>query len=347
MKIFLKFVCLMFAYPLVAYADQEVNVYSYRQPHLIEPLMQIFTNKTGIKVNTVYTKKGMVERLLAEGENSPADLALTTDISRAVVLKKMDLLQPVESALLQNNIPERLRDPEHQWFSLTQRARVIFAARDRVPEGSIVRYEQLADPDLGYTICTRRGNHPYNISLIASMVMALGKDGAKDWLRGVSKNLGRKPQGNDKGQIIAVYSGECDLAISNTYYYAKMVTGDNGKNLKEADWAKGVYAIFPNQDGRGAHVNISSVALLRHAPNRMNAIRLMEWLSGEEAQYLYAHENHEFPVKLGVKSSPLVVEHLQGGKFKADPVALSEIANKAKVASRLVAEVRFGRDIFR
>ncbi len=335
-------VTLLMTLSLQPVAAKEVNLYSYRQPHLVEPMLQVFTNETGIKVNTVYAKKGMVERLKAEGENSPADLALTTDISRLQALKSADLLQPVNSSALSGNVPINLRDPDGEWFALTRRSRVIMAAKDRVPEGTITHYEQLADPDLGYKICMRKGSHPYNISLIASMVAAKGREGAKQWLQGVSNNLGRKPQGNDRAQVGGVIAGECDLAIANTYYFGKMFTGNGGKNPEQIEWAKGVNVIFPNQQGRGAHINISGVGLLKHAPHRDNAVRLMEWLSGDMAQYMYAHENHEFPVKAGVPTSPLVTKYLQGGQFKPDAVALSTIARHAATASELVAEVRFG-----
>ncbi len=327
---------------VAASAEEEVNIYSYRQPHLIEPMLQMFTSETGIRVNTVYAKKGMVERLKAEGAHSPADLALTVDISRLSALKQADLLQPVSSRLLEENIPANLRDPNGEWFALTQRARVIMAAKERVPEGAITSYEQLSDPDLGYRICMRKGSHAYNVSLISSMVSALGREGARSWLEGVNSNLGRKPQGNDRAQVGGVHSGECDLAIANTYYFGKMFTGNGGKNPEQIEWAKGVRVIFPNQQDRGAHVNISGVGLLKHAPNRKNAIRLMEWLSGDVAQYMYAHENHEFPVKANVPTSPLVTKYLSGGKFKADPVPLNMIADNSKTASELVAEVNFG-----
>ncbi len=326
----------------VVSAAEEVNIYSYRQPHLVEPMLDMFTVETGIKVNTVYVKKGMVERLKAEGKNSPADLALTVDVSRLVALKRAGLLQTVNSIQLDENIPQNLRDPDGNWFVLTQRARVIMAARERVPEGALTSYEQLSDPDLGYKICMRKGNHAYNISQISSMVSALGREGAKKWLEGVGKNLGRKPQGNDRAQVGGVYSGECDLAIVNTYYFGKMFTGNGGKNPEQIAWAKGVRVIFPNQGDRGAHINVSGVTLLKHAPNRANAIRLMEWLSGDMAQYMYAHENHEFPVKIGVPTSPLVTKYLSGGRFKADSVSLAKIAEYSRVASELVAEVNFG-----
>jgi len=326
----------------VVLAKEEVNIYSYRQPHLIDPMLNMFTAETGIKVNAVYAKKGMIERLKAEGENSPADLALTVDVSRLAALKSAGLLQSVESDLLSSNIPQNLRDPEGKWFALTQRARVIMAAKNRVPEGAITSYEQLASPDLGYKICMRKGNHAYNISLISSMVSALGREGAKEWLTGVNKNLGRKPQGNDRAQVGGVHSGECDLAIANTYYFGKMFTGNGGKNPEQISWAKGVNVIFPNQTNRGAHINISGVGLLKHAPNRSNAIKLMEWLAGDMAQYMYANENHEFPVKAGVSTSPLVTKYLSGGQFKADPVSMAKIADYSKTASELVAEVNFG-----
>ena len=325
------------------FAVEEVNIYSYRQPHLIDPMLQVFTNETGIKVNTVYAKKGMVERIKSEGEHSPADLALTVDISRLAALKNAGLLQAVHSNTLKSNIPTNLRDTDNEWFALTQRSRVIMASKRTVPEGAITTYEQLSDPDLGYKICMRKGSNAYNISLIASMVAAHGRDEAKKWLAGVNKNLGRKPQGNDRAQVGGVIAGECDLAIANTYYFGKMFTGNGGKNPEQIEWAKGVNVIFPNQEGRGAHINISGIGLLKHSPNKPSAIRLMEWLASDMAQYMYANENFEFPVKNGVPSSPLVTKYLSGGKFKGDSVPLATIAEYSKIASELVAEVGFGR----
>lgn len=317
-----------------ASAEEVVNLYSYRQPFLIKPMLKEFTKKTGIKANVVFAKKGMLEKIKATP--GAADAVLTVDIGRLHDMDEAGLLQPVKSKVLEQNIPSSYRHPKGHWFGLTTRGRVIYASKKRVKPGVITRYEDLADPKWKGKICTRSGKHVYNVSLIASIVAHSGEAKAKTWLMGLKSNLARKPQGNDRAQAKAIHAGECDLALANTYYMAKMAT--NKKNKAQQEWAKAVYIIFPNQKDRGAHVNISGAAVTKHAKNRTNAVRLIEFLSGEYAQKLYADQNYEYPLKKGVKTHPLVDSW---GKFKADTINLAEVANKRATASKLVDQVDY------
>ena len=317
-----------------ASAEEVVNLYSYRQPFLIKPILKAFTEKTGIKTNIVFAKKGMLEKIKATP--GAADAVLTVDIGRLHDMDEAGLLQPVKSKVLEQNIPSSYRHPEGHWFGLTLRGRVVYASKKRVKPGELTRYEDLADPKWKGRICTRSGKHVYNVSLFASMVAHLGEAKARKWLVGLKSNLARKPSGNDRAQAKAIYAGQCDLALANTYYMAKMAT--NKKKKIQREWAKAVYIVFPNQKDRGAHVNISGAAVAKHAKNRKNAIRLIEFLSGEHAQKLYADQNYEYPLKKGVKIHPLVASW---GKFKADTINLAEVANKRALASKLVDKVDY------
>lgn len=318
-----------------AQAAEEVNVYSYRQPFLVEPLFDAFTEKTGIKVNTVFAKQGLIERMVQEGANSPADILLTVDIGRLDKAVKEGVAQPVTSPIVDANVPANYRDSEGRWIGLTQRTRVIYASNDRVKQDTIT-YEELADPKWRGRICIRSGQHVYNVALVASMIAAHGEEKTREWLEGVKANLARKPSGNDRGQVKGIFSGECDLAIANNYYMGKMQTND--KEPEQKEWAKSARIIFPNSEGRGTHVNLSGVVLAKNAPNRENAIKLIEFLTGENAQEIYAETNFEYPVKADVPWSDRVKSW---GDFKPDPVALSKIADLRKRASELVDEVRF------
>jgi len=321
--------------PAISASAQEVNVYSYRQPYLIQPLLDGFAKKTGIKANIIFAKKGLIERIAAEGANSPADILLTTDIGRLSGAVSKSITQPVSSKTLEQNIPAQYRDSKRQWFGLTRRGRVIYASRERVKQQHI-SYEDLADPKWKGKICIRSGQHVYNIALIASMIAHHGEKEAEKWLNGLKDNLARKPASNDRAQIKGVYSGECDLAIGNTYYMAKMQT--NEKKPEQKEWARSVRMIFPNTGSRGIHINLSGMVMARNAPHRANALRLMEYLSSDEAQKIYARVNHEYPVKEGVAWSDLVKSW---GTFKADTLALEKIAALRKKASELVDKVRF------
>jgi iron(III) transport system substrate-binding protein len=318
-------------------ADKDVvNLYSYRQPFLINPLLDAFTEKTGIKVNIVYAKRGMLEKLKAEGANSPADAVLTVDIGRLTDLTDAGLLQPVRSPVLESNIPAHYRHPEGLWFGLTTRGRILFTSKDRVAPGAITSYEDLAKPEWKNRICVRSGKHVYNISLIASMIAHKGENAARSWLNGVKTNLARKPQGNDRAQAKAIYEGLCDVAIANTYYMAKMAT--NEKKPEQQKWAKAVTIVFPNRDSRGTHVNVSGAAITKSAPHRDNAVKLIEFLSGDFAQRIYASRNFEYPVKAGVPLDPVVDSW---GTMRADTINLTDVARHRTAASRLVDETKF------
>ncbi|PSV19480.1 iron ABC transporter substrate-binding protein [Photobacterium leiognathi subsp. mandapamensis] len=322
------------AAPQVATAAEEVNVYSYRQPFLVEPMFNEFTKETGIKVNVKFAKQGIAEKLQQEGEYSPADVVLTTDISRLVELSDKKLVQAVDSKVIDSNVPAQFRDNEDEWFALTLRSRNVYSSKDRVGKlPASFDYSDLAKPEWKGKICTRSGKHPYNVSLVSSMIAHYGEAETKVWLEGVKANLARKPQGNDRAQVQAVKEGLCDLAIGNSYYLGKMVNDENQKA-----WAEAVYINFPGQESKGTHVNVSGMAMAKYAPNKDNALKLMEFLTSDKAQEMYAEVNYEYPVKDGVKRSELVASW---GDFKADDVSLDEIAQYHNAATKLLDEVKF------
>jgi iron(III) transport system substrate-binding protein len=318
-----------------AFADGEVNIYSYRQPYLIEPLLDAFTKETGIKTNVVFASEGLGERIAAEGANSPADVLLTVDIGRLDGAKQLGISQPVVSEVVNANVPAEFRDPEGHWIGLTNRARVIYASKERVDQDSIT-YEELADPKWKGRLCTRSGQHVYTVGLVASMVAHHGAEETEKWLEGVRDNLARKPAGNDRAQVKAIFAGECDIALGNTYYMGLMQT--NEKEPEQQTWADSVRILFPNTDDRGSHVNVAGVILTKNAPNQDNAVKLIEFLSSDEAQRIYAETNHEYPVKPGVAVSERVASW---GEFKKDNLSLADIAENRKTASELIDEVGF------
>ena len=310
----------------------EVNVYSYRQPFLVEPLFKEFTKETGIPVKVVFADKGLSERLQREGRLSPADVVLTTDISRLMELVEKDLSQPVNSKALDNTIPDQFRDPDGQWFALTKRVRNIYTTkREGKPES--ITYDDLADPKLKGKICTRSGKNAYNVGLVASYVANYGEEKTKEWLGGFKNNLARRPQGNDRAQVRAVSEGVCDVALGNSYYYGAMLN-----DAEQRKWAESVYINFPNQNGKGSHVNVSGMVLTKHAPNKESAVKLMEFLASDKAQAAYAEVNMEYPVNPAVPVSELVASW---GEFKADDLPISKLAENYSTALRLLDEVRF------
>ena len=315
---------------------REVNLYSYRQEFLIKPLLDAFTRQTGIAVNVVYAKTGMLERLKAEGRNSPADAVLTADFGSLIDLVEAELAQPVRSPALEANIPAQYRDPTGLWFGLTTRARVIYAHKTRVKAGEIANYEDLVAPRFKGRICTRSGKHVYNIALLASIIATKGAEWAEEWARGVKANLARRPQGNDRAQVKAIHQGECDVALGNSYYMGNMATND--KEPEQKEWAAAVTIVFPNQKGRGTHVNVSGALVTKSAKNRDNAVALLTFLSQPFAQKIYASQNFEYPVKAGVPLHPLVASW---GTFKADTVNLAEVARYRSTASRIMDRVAF------
>ncbi|HIF9117867.1 Fe(3+) ABC transporter substrate-binding protein [Photobacterium damselae] len=322
------------AVPQMATAAEEVNVYSYRQPFLVEPMFKEFTKETGIKVNVKFAKEGLAEKLQQEGEYSPADVVLTTDISRLVELSDKKLVQAVDNKVIEANVPAQYRDSEDEWFALTLRARNVYSSKDRVgqlPES--FDYLDLAKPEWKGKICTRSGKHPYNVSLVSSMISHYGEAETKQWLEGVKANLARKPQGNDRAQVKAVKEGLCDLAIGNSYYLGKMINDPEQKA-----WAEAIYIDFPGQKANGTHVNVSGMAMAKYAPNKANATKLMEFLTGDKAQQMYAEVNYEYPVKNGVKRSELVESW---GEFTADTLPLEKVAEYHNSAIKLLDETKF------
>ncbi len=321
--------------PASAAMAAEVNIYSSREPQLIEPMLKAFTDKTGIKTNVVFVRDGLNERLAAEARNSPADLMLTVDIARLTEAKAQDLTQSVVSPAVNAIVPANLRDADGHWVALTLRARVIYASKNRVKQDAIT-YEELADPKWKGKLCSRSGQHAYNTGVVAAMVAHKGAAATETWLKGVKDNLAHKPAGGDREQVRDVFAGKCDLALGNTYYMGLMQTND--KNPEQKEWANAVKVLFPNAGDRGTHVNVSGAALTKNAPNKDNAIKLIEFLVSDDAQAMYASVNHEYPVNPKVEPSATVKSW---GVLKADSLPLAEISKHRKEASEIVDKVNF------
>ena len=318
----------------IAYSKEEVNVYSYRQPILINSFFEEFTKKTGIRVNVLHAKKGLLERVLAEGDNTPADLILTVDIARLSQFVENDLLTPVDSKILQDNIPSHLRDSKNRWFALSKRARILAVSKERVPMGSINNIEDLANEKWKGKICTRKGSHDYNRSLLASIIAANGEEVAEQWAKALVENLARKPEGNDRNQAKAVHEGICDVAIMNTYYFGKMKF--NEKNPEQKEWAKSIRLVFTNQSNRGNHVNVAGGGIIKYSKNKDNAHTLLEFLTTADAQKLYSSMNYEYPVNPNVDPS----EELNSwGVFKEDQLPVERLAELAPTAQKIIDRV--------
>ncbi len=314
---------------------KEINIYSHRQPFLINPFLELFTQETGIKTNVVYSKKGLAQRLKAEGENSPADIILTVDIGRLYVYDDLDLLLPIESKKLINNIPSYLRSPDNSWFGLSKRARVIVVDNEKIKDGEITTLEDLADSKWKGQICSRPGSHVYNRGIMASVLAEYGKEKAEEWARNLVSNFAKRPQGNDRAQVKAIYEGECSIAIINNYYYGKLKFSEDPEQRK---WVENVRLIFPNQaeGDRGAHVNISGAGVAKYSKNKKEAIALLEFLTSEKAQKLYGEINFEYPVNPKVSPS----EELQNwGEFREDNLPIIKIAELAPEAQKIIDRV--------
>jgi iron(III) transport system substrate-binding protein len=328
-KLLLSLVIASLAAP--AFADGEVNVYSARKEQLIKPLFDKFTEQTGIKVNLVTGKDdALLERLKLEGENTPADLLMTADAGRLYRAVEMGLTQPVESTILQKDIPANLRDPGNQWFGLTSRARPIFYVKGKVKPEELSTYEDLADPKWKGRICIRSSDNIYNQSMLGSMIAVNGVEKAQAWADGLVKNFARPPEGGDRDQIKAAAAGQCDIAISNTYYYGQMLAGEEAEDKAAAEK---VAIFWPNQADRGTHINISGAAVTKTAKNKDNAIKLMEFLVNDASQQWYAEANQEYPVKAGIAPSKM----LKGwGEFKADSLNLAELGKHNAAAVKIM-----------
>jgi iron(III) transport system substrate-binding protein len=316
---------------LPALAD--VNVYTTRQPELIQPVIDAFTAKTGITVNLAFVEEGIVERLVAEGARSPADLVMTVDIGNLEQIVDAGVIQPVESEVLEAAIPESFRDSENLWFALTERARIVYASKDRVAEGEVTTYEDLADPKWQGRICTRPGTHNYNLALLSAVIAHHGEDYAREWAAGVKANLAVKPQGGDRDQVRSIWAGECDISLGNTYYMGQML-----EDPEQAEWANSVRIEFPTFEDGGTHINVSGIAMTQAAPNKEEALQLMEFLVSPEAQTIYAEENHEYPVLPGAEVPELVASW---GTLEADTLPLDDVAEHRADALRIMEEVNF------
>ena len=329
-----SFIFLSFAQDLFA---KEINIYSHRQPFLINPFLEAFTLETGIKTNVVYSKKGLAQRLQSEGENSPADVILTVDIGRLYIYDDKELLAPIESKILLKNIPAHLRSPDNTWFSLSKRSRVIVVDKDRIDPNKIKRIEDLANPEWKGRICSRPGSHVYNRALMTSVIAAHGEVNAEKWAKGLVDNLARRPQGNDRAQVKAIYEGECDIAIINNYYFGKLKFSEDPQ---QREWIKNLILIFPNQEkgDRGAHINISGGGIAKFSKNKEAAIALLEFLSSAKAQKLYGEINFEYPVNPSVSPSD---ELISWGEFREDKLPIIKIAELAPLAQKIIDRVRW------
>jgi iron(III) transport system substrate-binding protein len=310
----------------------EVNVYTYRETKLVQPLFDAFTKDTNIKVNMISASSGLEQRIASEGANSPADVLLTVNIARLEDAVRLGITQPIKSDVLDKVVPPQYRDPEGHWYGISLRARVIYASKERVKQDAFT-YEELADPKWKGKICIRSGQHEYNNALIAAYIAKNGEAKAEEWLRGLKANLAQKPSGGDRETARDVAAGKCDIGIGNTYYWALMSKSDAQK-----PWADATRVVLPTFQGGGTHVNVSGVVLAKHAPNKANAMKLIEWLAGEKAQHMYADTNYEYPLRAGVAVNPIIAGY---GQLKPDPLPLAKIAAARKAAAALVDKVGF------
>lgn len=314
---------------LPAFADGELNLYSSRHYDTDEKLYSDFTDQTGITINRIEGKADeLLARMQAEGANSPADVLITVDTSRLSRAKNMDLLQSVESDVLEERIPGNLQDNDNQWFGFSQRSRIIFYNEDKV-ENPPMTYMDLADPAYEGQICIRSSSNEYNQTLLAAIVTHEGEEKATEWAQGVVNNMARSPQGGDTDQLRGLISGECEISVSNTYYFARaMRTNVDGvsDSIDQISW------IFPDQDGNGAHMNLSGAGVAKNAPNRENAVKFLEYLASDSAQVYFSAGNDEFPAVPGVEMAPSVAKL---GDFKADDVNLSDVDENIPAAQKI------------
>ena len=320
---------------IAATPTNEVNLYTTREPKLIAPMLELFTANSGIKVNTVFVKDGLIERVKTEGTKSGADVLMTVDIGNLLDLVDAQVVQPVHSKTLNEAVPSYLRSSNNDWFALSLRDRVLYA---NVGSGiKSFEYESLSDPKFKGQVCIRSGQHPYNIALIAAMIAHNGEAATETWLRGVKSNLARKATGGDRNVARDILGGICNIGIANAYYAGQMKSAPAGSEQRA--WGDAIEVIQPTfKKTGGTFVNISGVALAKSSPNRENAVKLMEFLMSDAAQALYADTNFEYPVKAGVKVNA-VIENF--GILKPDTMPLTEVAKYRKRASELVDQVGF------
>jgi len=317
-----------------AFAQGEVNVYSYREQKLIQPMFDAFTKETGVKVNVISASSGLEQRIVTEGANSPADVLLTVDVARLQDAVNAGITQPIKSDALDKTVPAEYRDPTGAWYGISMRARVVYASKERVKQDSI-SYEELADPKWKGKICIRSGQHMYNNALFAAYVAHYGEAEAEKWLGGVKANLAQKPSGGDREVARDIAAGKCDIGLGNTYYWALM----NDKEADKKAWAEATKVILPTfKKSGGTHVNLSGVVLVKSAPNKANAMKLIEWLVSENAQHMYADINYEYPMRKGIKINPTIASY---GEISPDRLPVAKIAEQKKAAATLVDKVGF------
>jgi iron(III) transport system substrate-binding protein len=312
-----------------------VNLYSSRHYQTDEALYAGFTRQTGIRINRIEASEdALIARIRSEGERSPADVLITVDAGRLWRAEQMGLFQPVQSAALDARIPASFREPGGQWFGFSMRARVIAYAKAKVQPGEVPTYESLAEPKWKGRICVRSSSNIYNLSLMGALIEQLGEAQAQGWAKAVRANMARDPKGGDTDQLKAVAAGECDVAISNHYYYARLA-----RSAKPADRAVAdkVGIVFPNQAGRGAHVNVSGAGVLKHAPNREAAVKFLEYLASDDAQRYFADGNNEWPVVASVRVNNPALAAL--GAFKYDPLNVAVLGRNQPAAQKLYDRV--------
>ncbi len=312
----------------------EVNVYSARHYDSDEALYQAFTEETGIEVNVLEGDSDqLIERIQREGVASPADVMITVDAGRLWRAEQEGVFQGIESELLAERLPEAMRHPEGLWFGFSQRARAIFYNPETVDESELASYEDLADPRFEGQVCIRSSSNIYNQSLLASLIAHHGTEEAEAWAQGVVDNMARDPEGGDTDQIKGVASGECDIAVANHYYYVRLLKSDNAADREVAEK---VEIFFPNQDDRGTHVNVGGAGVVEGAPNRENAIALLEFLASDEAQEIFAAGNYEFPVVEGIEKDEVLESW---GDFKKDELNVSELGEHNPEAIKIFDRV--------
>ena len=321
-----------FVFTLLPVGAEEVNVYSHRHYEADDKLFQKFTKKTGIKVNIVKASAdALIERIKAEGKQSPADILITADAGRLVRAQDAGLLQTASSPSLNKQVPKHMRDKDGHWYGFTVRSRVLIYSKERINPSRLSTYEDLADPKWKGKLLARSSSNIYNQSLLASIIANNGKQSAMKWAAAVRKNMARPPEGRDRDQMRAVAAGIGDVAIANTYYVGLLV---NSSNPKDQEVAKKVGVFFPNQKGRGAHVNISGGGIVKWSKNKANAVKLLEFLTGPEAQEQFPNATYEFPLEINSTNSELLQSW---GKFKADPLSLSELGKLNSEAVKIFA----------
>ncbi|WP_233236778.1 Fe(3+) ABC transporter substrate-binding protein [Bordetella sp. LUAb4] len=323
------------AVALPAYSADEVTLYTTREPKLIQPLLDAYTKQSGVKVNTVFVKDGLLERVKAEGEKSPADLLMTVDIGNLMDLVDGGVTQPAPSTELESVVPINLRGAGGSWYALSLRDRVLYADKN-LPLSSF-HYEDLADPKWKGKVCIRAGQHPYNTGLVAAMIAHDGAAATEKWLRGVKANLARKATGGDRDVARDILGGICDIGVANAYYAGHMKNAEAGSDARK--WGDAIKVIRPTFiQGNGTHVNISGASVARYAPHKEGAIKLLEYLVSAPAQALYAQANYEYPVRAGVQLDPVVASF---GPLNVDKLPVADIARYRKQASELVDKVGF------